>query len=95
MSKEKVSYTKTQFKKEFARLMEKTSIPDNLPQEDANKILKKLHDFVQPHIPSKLFRFRKCGDTIIQSQNSKVGKRGGVRKDSLPMRLLPPLLSQP
>ena len=31
MSKEKISYTKTQIKKEFTRLMEKTSIIDNLP----------------------------------------------------------------
>jgi len=47
MNKEKVSYTKTQFKKEFARLMEKTSIPDNLPQKDANKILLKSATIIQ------------------------------------------------
>ena len=73
MVKENVLYTKSQFKKEFARLMEKTSIPDNLPQEDANKILKKLHDFVQPHIPSKLFRFRKCGiDEVISFEQGTI-----------------------
>ena len=73
MMKENVLYTKSQFKKEFARLMEKTSIPDKLPQEDANKILKKLHDFVQPNIPAKLFRFRKCGiDELISFEQSTI-----------------------
>ena len=66
MMKEKVSYTRAQFKKEFARLMEMTSIPNNLLQEERVKIIRELHDFVQPYIPAKLFRFRKCGiDEVI------------------------------
>lgn len=50
MSKGNTSYTKAQFKKEFARLMATTSWPDNLPQEDSTKILRELHDFVLPHM---------------------------------------------
>ena len=66
MSKAKKIYSRTQFKKEFARLMEKTSVPNNLIQEERVKIIRELHDFVQPYIPSKLFRFRKCGiDEVI------------------------------
>lgn len=66
MRKEKVSYTRIQFKKEFARLMETTSWPSNLSQEEGIKVLREVHDFVQPYIPSKLFRFRKCGiDEVI------------------------------
>jgi hypothetical protein len=41
--------------------MERTSIPSTLSQEESVKVLRELHDFVQPYIPSKLFRFRKCG----------------------------------
>ena len=61
MSKEKKSYTRMQFKKEFAKLMERTSIPNTFSQEESIKVLRELHDFVQPYIPAKLFRFRKCG----------------------------------
>lgn len=64
--KEKRAYTRTQFKKEFARLMEMTSIPNNLLQEERVRIIRELHDFVQPYIPPELYRFRKCGlDEII------------------------------
>ena len=46
--------------------MAMTSWPDNLPEEESTKLLRELHDFVLPHIPAKLFRFRKCGiDEII------------------------------
>lgn len=73
MSKEKVSYTKTQFKKEFARLMEKTTIPNTFSQEESIKVLRELHDFVQPHIPAKLFRFRKCGiDELISYEQGNI-----------------------
>lgn len=73
MSKEKVSYTKTQFKKEFARLMEKTSIPNTFSQEESVKVFRELHDFVQPHIPAKLFRFRKCGiDELISFEQGNI-----------------------
>lgn len=73
MSKEKESYTRTQFKKEFAKLMESTSIPCTLSQEESVKVLRELHDFVQPYIPSKLFRFRKCGiDEIISFEQGNI-----------------------
>ena len=73
MSKGNTSYSKAQFKKEFARLMATTSCPDNLPQEESTEILRELHDFVQPHIPAKLFRFRKCGiDEMISFEQGTI-----------------------
>ena len=73
MSKEKLSYTRKQFKKEFVRLIETKSLPSNLSQEEGIKILRELHDFVQPYIPSKLFRFRKCGiDEIISLEHGMI-----------------------
>lgn len=41
MMKEKKSYTKTQFKKEFAKLMESTSIPSNI-MPDAEDVVKSI-----------------------------------------------------
>ena len=73
MNKEKVSYTRTQFKKEFAKLMETTSLPSTLSQEESVKVLRELHDFVQPYIPTKLFRFRKCGiDEVISFEQGNI-----------------------
>ncbi len=69
MSKENKSYTRRQFKKEIAKLMERTSIPNTFSQEEYVRVLRELHDFVQPYIPAKLFRFRKCGiDEVISFQ---------------------------
>ena len=73
MSKEKVSNTRMQFKKEFAKLMETTSWPSNLSQAEGIKVLREVHDFVQPYIPSKLFRFRKCGiDEVISFEQGAI-----------------------
>ena len=73
MAKRKTSYTKSQFKKEFARLMATTSWPNNLPQEESTKVLRELDDLVLPHIPAKLFRFRKCGiDEVISFEQGTI-----------------------
>ena len=73
MNKEKRAYTRMQFKKEFARLMETTSWPSNLSQEEGMKALRELHDFVQLYIPSKLFRFRKCEiDEVISFEQGTI-----------------------
>lgn len=73
MNKGKTSYTKSQFKKEFARLMATTSWPNNLPQEESTKVLRELDDLVLPHIPAKLFRFRKCGiDEVISFEQGTI-----------------------
>jgi effector-binding domain-containing protein len=73
MCKEKKSYTRMQFKKEFAKLMERTSIPNTFSQEESIKVLRELHDFVQPYIPAKLFRFRKCGiDELISYEQGSI-----------------------
>ena len=66
MSKEKVSYTRMQFKKEFAKLMESASISSNLSNEEIIKGYSNLFSFVEPYIPNKLFRFRKCNlDNVV------------------------------
>lgn len=62
-----------QFKKEFAKLMETISWPNNLSQDEGMIVLRKLHDFVQPYIPEKLFRFRKCGiDEVISFEQGTI-----------------------
>ena len=64
---------KSQFKKEFAKLLDNTKAPSTLSQEEHIKALRELHDFVQPHIPSKLFRFRKCGiDEMISFEQGTI-----------------------
>ena len=73
MYKEKTRYTKAQFKKEFAKLMSATSMPNNLLQEESIRVLRELHDFVQPYIPANLFRFRKCGiDEMISFEQGTI-----------------------
>lgn len=73
MSKEKVSYTRKQFKKEFAKLMERTSIPSNLSNEEIIKSYSNLFSFVEPFIPNKLFRFRKCDiNSIISFEQNTI-----------------------
>ena len=68
-----VLYTKTQFKKKFARLMERTSIPDNLPPMETLMLYSKVWGFVSHHIPSKLFRFRKCSiDSFISFEQGTI-----------------------
>lgn len=67
MDHKKVSYTRTQFKKEFAKLMESASIPSNMPDTETIKRYKELFSFVEPFIPPKLFRFRKCNQNNIDS----------------------------
>ena len=73
MNKENTSYTKAQFKKEFAKVMTEISWPDYLSEEESTEVLRELHDFVLPHIPAKLFRFRKCGiDEIISFEHGTI-----------------------
>lgn len=72
MNKDTKSYTRMQFKKEFAKLMESTSIPSNLPLEEGVKIFKELHDFVQPYVPSQLFRYRECSDLTFDAFNKDI-----------------------
>ena len=73
MNKENVLLTKTQFKKEFAKLMGKTSMSENLSQDECLNVIRELHDFIQPYIPSKLYRFRKCGiDEVISFEQGTI-----------------------
>ena len=73
MNKEDVLYTKVQFKKEFAKLMEKTSILSNMPDAEIIKRYTELFSFVEPYIPNKLFRFRKCDiNSIISFEQNNI-----------------------
>lgn len=73
MSKEKLSYTRKQFKKEFAELMERTSIHSNMPDAEIVKRYTELFSFVEPYIPNKLFRFRKCDiNSIISFEQNTI-----------------------
>ena len=69
----KSTYTKKQFKTEFARLIESISIPSNLPNAEIIKRYSELFSFVEPYIPNKLFRFRKCDiDSIISFEQDTI-----------------------
>lgn len=50
-----------EFRKEFAQLMSSTSVMENVPFLEKAKTIGKIRKFVQPHVPSMLFRYRKCG----------------------------------
>lgn len=66
-------HLKTRFKKEFAKLMEQTSIPSNLSNEEIVKHYAELFSFIEPNIPNKLFRFRKCSlDNIISFEQNTI-----------------------
>lgn len=62
MNKNKSTYSKKDFKKEFARLMSRASISSSLSQEEGVKVIRGLNDFVQPYIPERLFRYRNCSE---------------------------------
>lgn len=65
--------SKVQFKKEFARLMHQTSIPSNLSKEEIVKRYSEIFSFIEPNIPYKLFRFRKCSlDNIISFEQNTI-----------------------
>ena len=49
------------FREDFAKLMSSTSIMDNIPFLEKAKTIGKIRKFVQPHVPSMLYRYRKCG----------------------------------
>lgn len=73
MNKEKRTYTRTQFKKEFAKMMDRISIPDNLPKVETLLLYSKVWGFAMHNIPSKLFRFRKCSiDTLISFEQGTI-----------------------
>ena len=69
----KIRYTRKQFKSEFAKLIESMSIPNNLPDAEIVKRYSELFSFVEPYIPNKLFRFRKCNlDRIVSFEQNTI-----------------------
>ena len=53
--------------------MEKASIPSNLSNEEVIKYYSNLFSFVEPYIPNKLFRFRKCDiNSIISFEQNTI-----------------------
>lgn len=73
MSKKRKSYSRIQFKKEFAKLIDSMSIPSNLSDKETIEGYSELFSFVEPHIPNKLFRFRRCDiNSIISFEQSTI-----------------------
>jgi hypothetical protein len=67
VNRDKNTYSKKDFKKEFARLMYAVSIPSSLSQEEGVKVIRELNDFVQPYIPEMLFRYRNCSELAFDA----------------------------
>lgn len=67
MNKNKSTYSKKDFKKEFARLMSRASISSSLSQEEGVKVIRGLNVFVQPYIPERLFRYRNCSELAFDA----------------------------
>ena len=65
--------TKKQFKAEFAKLMENTSILSNLSDSEIVKRYSEILSFVEPNIPIRLFRFRRCDlDSVISFEQGTI-----------------------
>ena len=69
----RLTYTKKQFKTEFAKLIESISIPSSLQNAEIIKRYSELFSFIESYIPNKLFRFRKCNiDSIISFEQNTI-----------------------
>ena len=72
MGTEKI-YTRRQFKAGFANLLNEIEIPTNLSKEEAVKRYSDLFSFVEPHIPSSLYRFRRCNlDSVLDVEQGRI-----------------------
>ena len=61
------------FKTEFAELLENTYIPSNATNEESAEFWKKINTLLLPNIPTKLFRFRTCNvDNIMSFQKKNI-----------------------
>lgn len=71
--KESIKYSRKQFKEEFAKHIESLYIPSNMLDSEIIKLYQNLFLFVEPYIPNKLFRFRKCNmDNIISFEQNEI-----------------------
>lgn len=67
------AYTLKRFKAAFAKMMETTSIPTNMSSVDSINLYSNIFSFVEPNIPSRLFRFRKCSlESFISFEQNTV-----------------------
>lgn len=65
--------SKSQFKREFAKLMDSTEIPFSLPDSEVVKRYSEIFSFVEAHTPPKLFRFRRCDlDSILAFEQGRI-----------------------
>ena len=72
MGTEKI-FTRRQFKAGFANLLNEIEIPTNLSKEEAVKRYSDLFSFVEPHIPSSLYRFRRCNlDSVLDVEQGRI-----------------------
>ena len=71
--KNKSTYSRRQFKHDFAKLLEITFIPTTLNNQEAVRRYSDLLSFVEPHIPSRLYRFRQCSiDSILDFEQGRI-----------------------
>lgn len=67
------TYSRRQFKQDFAKLLENTFIPTNLSNQEVVRRYSDLFSYVEPHIPSRLYRFRQCSiDSILDFEHGRI-----------------------
>ena len=67
------TYSRQQFKVDFAKLLNETVIPNNLSNQEVVKRYSDLFSYVEPHIPSSLYRFRRCNlDSILDFEQGRI-----------------------
>ena len=65
--------SRRQFKQDFAKLLDNTFIPTNLSNQEVVRRYSDLFSYVEPHIPSRLYRFRQCSiDGILDFEQGRI-----------------------
>lgn len=57
----------SQFKEEFKLLLEKTIFPEDINEEERSRKWSKIINYIIPHIPKKLYRFRAYNENNVNS----------------------------
>ena len=52
---------------EYCKLLNDTTVPSNISDEEVHKREKPLLDWVDKHIPAKLYKFRECSENNINA----------------------------
>lgn len=69
----RISSSRRQFKADFAKLLNEAEIPNNLSDREVVKRYSDLFSYIEPHIPSSLYRFRRCNlDSILDFEQGRI-----------------------